>query len=358
MTRNVYLGVDIQRPIRATAGKTGLDALVALGSSNVDTRAIEDRTNFPRRSELLAGEIAEAQARSRRPPGGGSLAQRAPRAATALRRDAARHDQLRSTVDYDYLQLLLQDLRQEGVPYKAVVVQDEMDPRVRRRTRQPRPRNRHAGPRHPAHDARRDPAAREQQPASDRQGQCAVRHQGSGQRGRLAPSEIIRGYGWVDVAKGSARPFRFVEHPPRGVQLARCSRTSAGAAGRDNGRRPNHRDRLRLQLRPPRRAGPRRRTRPDPALAAVPSSSLVAAAGFTDMWLKWRPADQGWTSGLNETVDEARTRELDAPHRHDLRPTRTRPAARRGRRRGHRRTRQRPRIRRRDCGPPTTRAWC
>ncbi|MGH3331599.1 MAG: hypothetical protein ACRDPJ_09905, partial [Nocardioidaceae bacterium] len=34
MTRNIYLGADIQRPIRATAGKTGLEALVALGNAN------------------------------------------------------------------------------------------------------------------------------------------------------------------------------------------------------------------------------------------------------------------------------------------------------------------------------------
>ena len=64
MTRNVYLGADIQRPIAATAGKTGLAALVALGNSNVVTRAIVDRTSFPRRSfGEAAGDSARIGAR-------------------------------------------------------------------------------------------------------------------------------------------------------------------------------------------------------------------------------------------------------------------------------------------------------
>ena len=115
MTRNVYLGADIQRPIVATAGKTGLDALVSLGNSNVETRSIVDQTNFPRRSELLAAEIAKAKPdlvglqevalwRS------GPLQLPPPFGATPLGTTNAQR------VDYDYLRLLLQDLRQEGVP--------------------------------------------------------------------------------------------------------------------------------------------------------------------------------------------------------------------------------------------------
>ncbi|MCD6639748.1 MAG: hypothetical protein LT071_07535, partial [Nocardioides sp.] len=126
MTRNIYLGVDIQRPIRATAGKTGLAALVALGNSNVVTRRIVDETDFPRRSELLAAEIADARPdlvglqevalwRS------GPLELPPPFGTTTLGTTNAEH------VDLDYLKILLQDLRQEGVPYRAVVVQEEMD---------------------------------------------------------------------------------------------------------------------------------------------------------------------------------------------------------------------------------------
>jgi len=62
MTRNLYLGADIQRPIEATAGLTGAAAFVALGNANHVTRAIVDRTNFPRRSQLLAEEISSERA--------------------------------------------------------------------------------------------------------------------------------------------------------------------------------------------------------------------------------------------------------------------------------------------------------
>jgi hypothetical protein len=34
------------------------------------------------------------------------------------------------------------------------------------------------------------------------------------------------------------------------------------------------------------------------------------------LWLTWRPAEQGWTSGLNETVDEPAPPSFD--HRIDL----------------------------------------
>ena len=61
MTRNIYLGGDINRPLRATAGKTGAAALVAFGNSNDELRAVVDRTAFPVRSKLLAAEIARQQ---------------------------------------------------------------------------------------------------------------------------------------------------------------------------------------------------------------------------------------------------------------------------------------------------------
>src|SRR5688572_21272114 len=58
MSRNIYLGGDINRPLRATAGTTGAAALVAFGNSNDELRGVVDATNFPLRSTLLAAEIA------------------------------------------------------------------------------------------------------------------------------------------------------------------------------------------------------------------------------------------------------------------------------------------------------------
>jgi endonuclease/exonuclease/phosphatase family metal-dependent hydrolase len=59
MTRNLYLGGDITRPIAATAGKSGIEALVAFANANDVTRKIVDQTDFPSRAELLAAEIAQ-----------------------------------------------------------------------------------------------------------------------------------------------------------------------------------------------------------------------------------------------------------------------------------------------------------
>src|SRR5215207_7861167 len=66
MTRNVYLGADINRPVTAALtaqeqGKTGPEILVALANATHVTRDIVDQTNFPVRSELLADEIASTE---------------------------------------------------------------------------------------------------------------------------------------------------------------------------------------------------------------------------------------------------------------------------------------------------------
>ena len=299
MTRNVYLGVDIQRPIRATAGKTGLAALVALGNSNVETRAIVDRTNFPRRSELLAAEIARespdlvglqevALWRS------GPLELPPPFGSTPLGTPNSEQ------VDYDYLQLLLQDLRQEGVPYKAVVVQEEMDLESPAFLGNPA-----LGTVTQGRDIRltmRDVILLR---ASSN---LRVLDKGSAQYDTKVPVnvggstlDIIRGYGWVDVAQGSGTSFRFVNtHLEAFSSLAALGQAQellaeTTAAGRatviacDCNSDPLN--------------GTTKPTDPIPVPHWQPYR-FITAAGFTDMWLKWRPANQGWTSGLNEFVDE------------------------------------------------------
>ena len=61
MTRNVYLGGDINRPVVAARGKSAGEALAALGQANEQLRAIVDQTDFRVRSRLLAAEIAAAR---------------------------------------------------------------------------------------------------------------------------------------------------------------------------------------------------------------------------------------------------------------------------------------------------------
>ncbi|WP_231251515.1 endonuclease/exonuclease/phosphatase family protein [Nocardioides furvisabuli] len=301
MTRNVYLGVDIQRPIRATAGLTGLDALVALGNSNVETRAIVDRTNFPRRSELLAEEIAEAKPdlvglqevalwRS------GPLELPPPFGSTPLGTTNAQQ------VDYDYLRLLLQDLRREGVPYKAVVVQDEMDLESPAFLGNPA-----EGTVTHGRDIRltmRDVILLR---ASSN---VRVVDKGSAQYDTRVPVnvggstlEIIRGYGWVDVAKGSAKPFRFVNtHLEAFSSLAALGQAQELLAETTVTGRTTV---IACDCNSDPLDGRTKATDPIPIPHWQPYRLITGGGGFTDMWLEWRPADQGWTSGLNETVDEA-----------------------------------------------------
>ena len=62
MTRNLYLGADINRPIQAALDAQpggALAVLLALGHATHEARAIVDATDFDIRSELLAAEIAD-----------------------------------------------------------------------------------------------------------------------------------------------------------------------------------------------------------------------------------------------------------------------------------------------------------
>ncbi|MEI8408742.1 MULTISPECIES: endonuclease/exonuclease/phosphatase family protein [unclassified Kribbella] len=310
MTRNIYLGADIQRPIRATAGLTGAAAFVALGNANHVTRAIVDQTNFPRRSELLAAEIAgtkpdligvqEVALWRHGPlelPGAGS-----PGALNA------------TTVDYDFLAILLQDLRRAGVPYKAVVVQQESDVEAPAFVGNP-----FTGTATQGRDVRltiRDVILLR---ASSN---LRVLDSGSGQYdARLVlnvaglPASFVRGFNWVDVAHGSGRPFRFVnthlEAFSSDLALAQAVELLTGPAG-DRGLTTIigcdcNSDPLNSTVKP---------TDPLRTPHNGPYNFITGPGGFTDLWLTWRPAERGWTSGLNETVDEPAPPSFD--HRIDL----------------------------------------
>ncbi len=300
MTRNVYLGADIQRPIVATAGKTGLEALVALGNSNVVTRNIVDQTNFPRRSELLAAEIAEATPdlvglqevalwRS------GPLELPPPFGTTPLGTTNAQQ------VDYDYLKLLLQDLRQQGTPYKAVVVQEEMD--LESPAFLGNPANGTVSQGRDIRLTMRDVILLR---ASSN---LRVLDKGSAQYDTKVPVnvggsqlDIIRGYGWVDVAHGSGKPFRFVnthlEAFSSVAALLQAQELLAEATVTDRTTViacDCNSDPLNNTTKP---------TDPAPVPHSAPYDFITGPGGFTDMWLEWLPADQGWTSGLNELVNE------------------------------------------------------
>jgi Endonuclease/Exonuclease/phosphatase family len=120
MSRNIYLGGDITRPIRAALDRTGQQGILALGHANHELRQVVDQTDFVTRSRLLAEEIAAAQ------PDLVGLQE------VALWRHGPM--QLNSggppdatEVDYDFLAILLADLANRGVQYQTVHVQQESD---------------------------------------------------------------------------------------------------------------------------------------------------------------------------------------------------------------------------------------
>ena len=101
-------------------GRSAGTALAALGQANDQVRAIVDRTDFRVRSRLLAAEIAAA-----RPDLVGlqevALWRKGPIELDAIGVPNA------TTVDYDFLDLLLAELSRRGVRYDVVAVQDEAD---------------------------------------------------------------------------------------------------------------------------------------------------------------------------------------------------------------------------------------
>jgi hypothetical protein len=201
MTRNLYLGGDINRPIRAAFGQSGKEGVLALGHANHELREVVDRTDFRTRGKLLAEEIAAAQ------PDLLGLQE------VALWRhgpmELDRIGQPDSTeVDYDFLAILLADLAHRSVHYKIVQIEPESDVEAPAFTGDP-----FAGTASSAEDVR----------LTDRdvilvrsEAGIQIEGRGGGNFGqhldvKLAGTafRFVRGYAWADVAVGSAH-IRFI----------------------------------------------------------------------------------------------------------------------------------------------------
>jgi endonuclease/exonuclease/phosphatase family metal-dependent hydrolase len=195
MTRNLYIGADITRPLRAAEGRNGQEAILALGHANHELRKIVERTNFAVRGRLLAEEIAATQ------PDLIGLQEVA-----LWRHGAMQLDQLgmpnATEVDYDFLATLLADLSQRGAGYEVLQAQEESDVEAPAFTGNP-----YAGTSRDAQDVRltvRDVILLRQ----DSGIQVADRG-GAHYRQELpidlagVPFSFVRGYAWVDVTKGN-----------------------------------------------------------------------------------------------------------------------------------------------------------
>jgi endonuclease/exonuclease/phosphatase family metal-dependent hydrolase len=215
MTRNIYLGGDINGPIRAALGRTGREGVLALGHANHRLRGVVARTDFGTRSKLLAEEIAAT-----RPDLIGlqevALWRHGPMQLDHVGRPDA------TQVDYDFLAILLADLANRGVRYEVVHVQQLSDVEAPAFTGNP-----YTGTAGLAADVR----------LTDRdvilvRSEAGLRIGASGggqyqQRFEVQLGDTIfpfvRGYAWVDVAVGSNR-VRFVNThlESQSAQLARA----------------------------------------------------------------------------------------------------------------------------------------
>ena len=298
MTRNLYLGGDITRPLDATGGLSGLPALLAFGQSNHVLAGIVDQTDFPARATALAREIATQD----------------PDVVGLQEVALWRHGDLQlgqigvpnaETVDYDFLQTLLDELAALGVDYRVAEVQEESDVE---------------GPAFATQPA--DGTGRDVRLTMRDAILVKARPQGRGQRQRAVPDphhlldrrravlvhprlELRRHQeGHEAAARG--------QHPPRVAELRHrgpAGRRAAGRAGARHGASGGRR--LRLQLRPAERH--RQAAGPDAALDRLPPADRQRAV---DEWTQWSTTDPGFTSGFGELVDDADASAID--HRIDL----------------------------------------
>ena len=305
MTRNIYLGGDINRPLRATAGTTGAAALVAFGNSNDELRAVVDQTSFPVRSRLLAAEIA-----SQRPDVVGlqevALWRSGPLELGAIGTANA------STVDYDFLTTLTSDLAATGAQYRVVNVQQESDvegPAFKG--------NPFAGTMTDPRDIRL--TMRDAMLVRVDSGLTVQASGGAQYATRLSvnvggvPFVFIRGYNWADLRSGST-VVRVVnthlESASSDIALGQAHELLAGPAAPSG--KPTivvcdcNSDPLDHSV---------KSTDPMGTPHSGPHDYIVAS-GFTDEWLTWRPAADGWTSGLSEGIQDATAAGFD--HRIDM----------------------------------------
>jgi endonuclease/exonuclease/phosphatase family metal-dependent hydrolase len=312
MTRNLYLGADINRPVaaalaaQAAPGATPQKVLVALANATHVTRAIVDQTSFPVRAGLLAREILATE----------------PDLVGLQEVALWRHGNLElgnvgvpnaGITDYDFLQLLLDALAARGANYLPVSVAQRADVEAPSFTGSPFDGTIGAD----ARDIRltmRDVVLMHVEDgltALD-DGQAIYAHNlHVPLLGRTI--DFDRGYQWVDVRAGATR-FRFVnthlEAFSSDLALAQAAELVAAAPDDDhttvfvcdcNSDPLNSSVKVAIGDTQPHYAAYR---------------LITGAGGFTDEWLRWAPAEEGWTSGLSERVNDATAAEFD--HRIDM----------------------------------------
>jgi len=302
MTRNIYLGADINRPVEAALraaaqpGANQLTIVTALANATHVTRAIVDRTDFNVRARLLADEISGAQ------PDLIGLQEVA-----LWRHGPMQLNQVgipnAETVDYDFLQILLDDLAARGTPYLAASVANRAD------VESPSFTGPITSPGGDPRDIRltmRDVVLLRASGSLTELDEDQDIYEVNLQVGVAGVNfDFDRGYQWVDVKAGAQR-FRLVN-----THLEAFSSDIALAQADELLTEATSPDRSTISVCD---------CNSDPANGSVkpidhvphnaPYALITSPGHYTDLWTASpRPADlpgfdDGDTSGLNETVDE------------------------------------------------------
>jgi hypothetical protein len=316
MTRNLYLGADIQRPVtaallaQAAPGSTTQSVVVALANATHLTRAIVDQTNFPLRAGLLADEIVANE----------------PDLIGLQEVAWWRHGPIQltpdllgvpnaETTDYDFLEILLDALADRGADYLPVSIAPRADVEAPSFTGFGSP------------DARDVRLTMRDVVLMHVEDGLSVYDEGQDVYDVNLHVSLLnrtidfdRGYQWVDVRAGAKR-FRFVnshfEAFSSDIAFAQAAELldEAPAGGRTTIFVCDcNSDPLNSSI----KGAPVNDTLPHKAAYELITGlgEYPGESDFTDEWLEWAPAEEGWTSGLSETVDDADGSEFD--HRIDM----------------------------------------
>ena len=306
MTRNLYLGADLNPPVLAAlaaqaAGKSAPEIVTALANATHVARAIVDQTNFPVRAGLLADEIAANE------PDLIGVQEVAWWRQGPLQLDQVGVPNATAT-DYDFLEILLDKLAERGVQYEPVSIATRADVEAPSFTG-----SLLAPPiSTDARDVRltmRDVVLMHVEDGlsliDEFQKVFNTNFQVPPVLGRSI--NFDRGYQWVDVRAGATR-FRFVnthlESSSSDIALAQAAElvNNAKAQGRttifvcDCNSDPLNGDIHDVV--------PPIVTRHWAAYRLITGNG-AGEGGFTDEWLEWAPAEEGFTSGLSELVNDA-----------------------------------------------------
>ena len=309
MTRNLYLGADINRPVAAALAAQALGGspqqiLVALANATHVTRAIVDDTDFTVRAGLLADEIVATE------PDLIGLQEVAWWRHGPL--ELQKVGEANATVtDYDFLQMLLDELDALGAEYVPVSIAPRADVEAPSFTGSPFSGTMGAD----ARDVRltmRDVVLMHVEDGLTALDEGQAVYDVNLEVPLLGNTiSFDRGYQWVDVRAGAQR-FRFVnshfEAFSSDIAYAQAAQLLDEATAEDTTTVfvcDCNSDPLNDSI------------KPQDTLPHKAAYDLITGHGdFTDEWLEWAPAAEGWTSGLSETVDDATGDDFD--HRIDM----------------------------------------